>query len=158
LKNEGSGRGLLDLASVRGKRRGEKTSDQPDEISALANQKGVPLNVSFAKPADTPHKKAHEIVLAPQSREKVGVLMQAADVSADDAAHLEQALGRKDLVPGDNLVLLLDQWHGSDMVMHQIPFMDGQTMVFSARMIIRDFSRVFLMMLCCPHRASPQKE
>ena len=112
LKNEGSGQGLLDLASVRGKRRGEKTSDQPDEISALANQKGVPLNVSFAKPADTPHKKAHEIVLAPQSREKVGVLMQAADVSADDAAHLEQALGRKDLVPGDNLVLLLDQSQG----------------------------------------------
>ncbi|NKX16282.1 hypothetical protein HGG75_11455 [Ochrobactrum pseudogrignonense] len=29
----------------------------------------------------------------------MGVLMQAADVSADDAAHLEQALGRKDLVP-----------------------------------------------------------
>ena len=112
---------ILDLANERGSQalighdpstdqhRGGKDSNHDTEISALANQKGVPLNVSFARPASTAHQTVHEIVLAPQSREKVGVLMQAADVAAEDAANLEQALGRKNLVPGDNLILLLDQ-------------------------------------------------
>jgi len=79
------------------------------QISALANQKGVPLNVSFARPVDIARQNVHEIVLAPQSREKLSVLMQAAGIAAQDADNLQQALARKDLVPGDNLVLLLDQ-------------------------------------------------
>ncbi|MFK4818967.1 M23 family metallopeptidase [Ochrobactrum quorumnocens] len=109
LENERSPQGLISHSPLKVERRGGSASIHDTEISALANQKGVPLNVSFAKPAGIAHQAAHEIVLAPQSREKVGVLMQAADVAAEDAANLEQALGRKDLVPGDNLVLLLDQ-------------------------------------------------
>ena len=109
LKNGPSVQGQRNPASTHIKESNIEVSDPADRISALANQNGVPLNVSFAKPAGTSHPKVHEIALAPQSREKLGVLMQAADVAAEDAEHLEQALGRKDLVPGDNLVLLLDQ-------------------------------------------------
>lgn len=109
LENERSSQGLIDHSPSLSVRPGDNTTDQVTEISAIANQKGVPLNVSFAKPAGAVHQTAHEIVLAPQSREKVGVLMQAADVAAEDAKNLEQALGRKELVPGDNLVLLLEQ-------------------------------------------------
>ena len=79
------------------------------QISALANQKGVPLNVSFARPVDMARQNVHEIVLAPQSREKLSVLMQAASIASQDAENLQRALARKDLVPGDNLVLLLEQ-------------------------------------------------
>lgn len=79
------------------------------QILALTNQKGVPLNVSFARPVDTVRHNVHEIVLAPQSREKLDVLLQAAGIATQDAENLQQALARKNLVPGDNLVLLLDQ-------------------------------------------------
>lgn len=79
------------------------------QILALANQKGVPLNVSFARPVDMARQNVHEIVLAPQSQEKLSVLMQAAGIATQDAENLQQALTRKELVPGDNLVLLLDQ-------------------------------------------------
>lgn len=109
LTNEKNAQGLIGHGPSQAQRRGGNASNHDTEISALANQKGVPLNVSFAKPAGITHQAVHEIVLAPQSRERVGVLMQAADVAPEDAANLEQALGRKDLVPGDNLVLLLDQ-------------------------------------------------
>ncbi|MFD1197562.1 M23 family metallopeptidase [Brucella gallinifaecis] len=109
LKKDKRGHGAFNPAQQHAKSASPNIADGPDDISALANQKGVPLNVSFAKPADVPHQKMHEIVLAPQSREKLSVLMQAANIVAQDAQNLEQALGRKDLVPGDNLMLLLDQ-------------------------------------------------
>lgn len=90
----------------------DKASSQADsdpQISALANQNGVPLNVSFARPAAMSRQNVHEIVLAPQAREKLNVLMHATGVADKDAQNLQRELGRQDLVPGDNLVLLLDQ-------------------------------------------------
>jgi len=127
LKNGQDGQGLRNLASTQAKENSSEAADPADKISALANQKGVPLNVSFAKPADIPHPKVHEIILAPQSREKVGVLMQAADIAAEDAAHLEQALGRKELLPGDNLVLLLDQSSGKPAHITMARFRHGSS-------------------------------
>ena len=127
LKNDQDGQGLRNVASTQVKENSNEAADPADRISALANQKGVPLNVSFAKPADIPHPKVHEIILAPQSREKVGVLMQAADIAAEDAAHLEQALGRKELLPGDNLVLLLDQSSGKPAHIAMARFRHGSS-------------------------------
>ncbi|OYR08897.1 M23 family metallopeptidase [Brucella grignonensis] len=109
LANERNSQALISHDPSPDRHQGGNGFNHDTEISELANQKGVPLNVSFARPASTTHQTVHEIVLAPQSREKVGVLMQAADVAAEDSANLEQALGRKNLVPGDNLILLLDQ-------------------------------------------------
>lgn len=127
LKNEGGAHRVFGHASTKVQDRGNDTSDRTDEISALASQNGVPLNVSFAKPADGPHQKVHQIVIAPQSREKVGVLMQAAGVAAEDAANLEQALARKELFPGDNLVLLLDQSRGKPAHITMARFRHGRS-------------------------------
>lgn len=127
LKNDRGGQGLRNLTSPHVKENSSEAADAADKISTVANQKGVPLNVSFAKSADTPHPKVHEIILAPQSREKVGVLMQAADIAAEDAAHLEQALGRKELLPGDNLVLLLDQSSGKPAHITMARFRHGSS-------------------------------
>lgn len=109
LENERSSQGAINHNLALAPQRGGNASDHGMEISSLANQKGVPLNVSFSKPMTSVQSSVHEIVLAPQSREKLGILMEAADVASEDAANLEQALGRKELVPGDNLVLLLEQ-------------------------------------------------
>lgn len=73
------------------------------------DQNGIPINVSLARPATASGHQVHEIVIAPQSREEMGALLQAAGVSSDDSKRLEEALARTVLVPGDNLELLIDK-------------------------------------------------
>ena len=72
-------------------------------------ERGVPINVSLAKPASATGAKVHEIIVAPQSRERLGALLQAAGIAAGDSRRLEEALARTELVPGDNLELLVDK-------------------------------------------------
>src|SRR5690606_16338933 len=61
------------------------------------------------KPAVGAGAKVHEIVVAPQSRERLGALLQAAGIAVEDSARLEEALACTELVPGDNLELLVDK-------------------------------------------------
>lgn len=72
-------------------------------------ERGVPVNVSLAKPAVASGAKVHEIIVAPQSRERLGALLQAAGIAVEDSNRLEEALARTELVPGDNLELLVDK-------------------------------------------------
>ena len=72
-------------------------------------ERGVPINVSLAKPAVASGAKVHEIIVAPQSRERLGALLQAAGIAVEDSKRLEEALARTELVPGDNLELLVDK-------------------------------------------------
>jgi len=72
-------------------------------------ERGVPINVSLAKPASATGAKVHEIIVAPQSRERLGALLQAAGIAVEDSKRLEEALARTELVPGDNLELLVDK-------------------------------------------------
>ena len=80
-------------------------SKRPEE----ALERGVPINVSLAKPATGIDARVHEIIVAPQSRERLGVLLQAAGIAAGESRRLEEALARTELVPGDNLELLVDK-------------------------------------------------
>lgn len=80
-------------------------SKQPED----ALERGVPINVSLARPAVGAGAKVHEIIVAPQSRERLGALLQAAGIAAEDSRRLEEALARTELVPGDNLELLVDK-------------------------------------------------
>ncbi|MBO8108490.1 hypothetical protein J6338_14015, partial [Staphylococcus aureus] len=41
-------------------------------------KRGIPINVSLARPAVGAGAKVHEIIVAPQSRERLGALLQAA--------------------------------------------------------------------------------
>ncbi|MBB5701352.1 murein DD-endopeptidase MepM/ murein hydrolase activator NlpD [Ochrobactrum daejeonense] len=78
-------------------------------------ERGVPINVSLARPVGGKGAKVHEIVVAPQSRERLGALLQAAGIAEEDSRRLEEALARTELVPGDNLELLVDRSHrGAD--------------------------------------------
>ncbi|MEJ5018847.1 M23 family metallopeptidase [Ochrobactrum vermis] len=72
-------------------------------------ERGVPINVSLAKPAVGTGAKVHAIIVAPQSRERLGALLQAAGIAVEDSKRLEEALARTELVPGDNLELLVDK-------------------------------------------------
>ncbi|MHC5230821.1 peptidoglycan DD-metalloendopeptidase family protein [Brucella sp. LJL56] len=83
----------------------KSTSKQPEEEL----ERGVPINVSLAKPAVGAGAKVHEIIVAPQSRERLGALLQAAGIAVEDSKRLEEALARTELVPGDNLELLVDK-------------------------------------------------
>lgn len=163
LENERSSQGLIDHSPSLSVRPGDNTTDQVTEISAIANQKGVPLNVSFAKPAGAVHQTAHEIVLAPQSREKVGVLMQAADVAAEDAKISSKRSGVRNLFPAiiwfccwSNRLIspLISLWRASDMATHRTLSMVGPMMVFSAPMTISVYLLAFPMMQCSRHHIS----
>ncbi len=89
----------------------ELRASQPVQAvaSSVSKQIGIPINVSLAKPATTTGHQVHEIVITPQSREKMSALLQAAGVSVTDSKRLEEALSRTVLVPGDNLELLIDR-------------------------------------------------
>ncbi len=84
-------------------------SDPTLPVSPRTPVGGVPINVSLAKPAAGRGDRMHEIVLAPQTREKLEPMLRAAGVDAGDGARLEEALGRSELAPGDNLELLTDR-------------------------------------------------
>lgn len=116
---------VLDLDDEGGNRNDSLTADDALALGAAAGknkpqplnaalQNGVPVNVSLARPDTAPNHHVHEIVIAPQTREGIGVLLQAAGVSADDGKRLEEALARTSLVPGDNLELLVDKSAASD--------------------------------------------
>ena len=81
-------------------------------------ERGVPVNVSLAKPAAHEKADVHEIIVAPQSRERIEALLQAAGIAAEDSQRLEEALARTELLPGDNLELLVDKKDGSDAAAH----------------------------------------
>ncbi|URQ76295.1 MAG: M23 family metallopeptidase [Candidatus Ochrobactrum gambitense] len=81
-------------------------------------ERGIPVNVSLAKPAVHEKADVHEIIVAPQSRERIEALLQAAGIAADDSQRLEEALARTELLPGDNLELLVDKKDGSDATAH----------------------------------------
>ncbi|MBA8821140.1 murein DD-endopeptidase MepM/ murein hydrolase activator NlpD [Ochrobactrum sp. P6BSIII] len=81
-------------------------------------ERGVPVNVSLAKPAVHEKADVHEIIVAPQSRERIEALLQAAGIAAEDSQRLEEALARTELLPGDNLELLVDKKDGSDAAAH----------------------------------------
>ncbi len=72
-------------------------------------ERGVPINVSLAKPASSKRDQVREIVVAPQSRERIGALLRAAGIASEDSRRLEEALARTELQPGDNLELLVDK-------------------------------------------------
>jgi len=95
-------------------------------------ERGVPINVSLAKPASATGAKVHEIIVAPQSRERLGALLQAAGIAVEDSKRLEEALARTELVPGDNLELLVDK-------SRQRP--DGEQHIALARFEHGDFSK-----------------
>jgi murein DD-endopeptidase MepM/ murein hydrolase activator NlpD len=81
-------------------------------------ERGVPVNVSLAKPAVHEKADVHEIIVAPQSRERIEALLEAAGIAAEDSQRLEEALARTELLPGDNLELLVDKKDGSDAAAH----------------------------------------
>lgn len=83
-----------------------KSHSEPPEEEL---KRGIPINVSLARPAVGAGAKVHEIIVAPQSRERLGALLQAAGITIEDSKRLEDALARTELVPGDSLELLVDK-------------------------------------------------
>lgn len=93
-----------------------KCCEPEQSLSEL--ERGIPVNVSLAKPAAHEKADVHEIIVAPQSRERIEALLQAAGIAAEDSQRLEEALARTELLPGDNLELLVDKKDGSDAAAH----------------------------------------
>ncbi len=98
-----------------------QASPSKDEL-----ERGVPINVSLARPDVSNSARVHEIVVAPQSREKLGALLHAAGIAVEDSQRLEAALGKTELNAGDRLELLVAK---SEMVAGS----DGQQHVTLAR-------------------------
>ncbi len=105
LDLKGSNRSQIDDTLRGGNSQRKSMPKRPEEEL----ERGVPINVSLAKPAVGAGAKVHEIVVAPQSRERLGALLQAAGIAVEDSTRLEEALARTELVPGDNLELLVDK-------------------------------------------------
>ncbi len=105
LDVKGSKRAVIDDALCGGISSLKSRSEPAEE----ALERGIPVNVSLARPAVGTEARVHEIIVAPQSRERLGALLQAAGIAIEDSKRLEEALARTELVPGDSLELLVDK-------------------------------------------------